>query len=140
MGSSITQIHNLGQNICRLFHILAQFILTTNETELDYYHHRVNVRVASRVAERLKSQDLRKLGNFRKIHEMLGFNGEYPAAYPKAKFRRLWVKSLKKSAVKQSIEKPILLNFVNLSPSLCPRLQHQRSETLFHIISKNANH
>ena len=33
---------------------------------------------------------------------MPGFNGEYPAAYPKAKFRRFWVKSPKKSAVKHS--------------------------------------
>ena len=44
-----------GQNICRLSHFLAQFVFSTSETELDYYHHRVNVRVASRVAERLKS-------------------------------------------------------------------------------------
>ena len=38
---------NLGQNICRLFHVLAQFLFTTSETELDYYHQRVNVWVAS---------------------------------------------------------------------------------------------
>ena len=42
--------------------------------------------VASRVAERLKTEDLRKLENFKKIPEMLGFDGEYPAVYPKAKF------------------------------------------------------
>ena len=29
---------NLGQNTYRLFHFLAQFVLTTSETELDYYH------------------------------------------------------------------------------------------------------
>ena len=29
--------------ICRLFHILAQFPFNTNETELDYYHQKVNV-------------------------------------------------------------------------------------------------
>ena len=27
----------------------------------------------------------KKLGNFKKISEMLGFDGEYPAAHPKAK-------------------------------------------------------
>ena len=73
---------NLGQNICWLFHFLAQFVFTTSETELDYYHHRVNVRVA----ERLKTQELRKLGNFKEIPEILGFDGEYPATHPKAKF------------------------------------------------------
>ena len=45
--------YNLGQNIFRLFHFLTQFVFTTRKTELDYYHHRANVRVASRVTERL---------------------------------------------------------------------------------------
>ena len=76
---------NLGQNICRL-HFLAQFVLITSETELNYYHQKVNVRVASRVAERLKTKYLRKLGNFKKIPQMLGFDGEYPAVPLKAKF------------------------------------------------------
>ena len=42
------------QNIFVLFHFLAHFPLTTSETEQDYYHHRVNVRVALQVNERLK--------------------------------------------------------------------------------------
>ena len=33
--------NNPGQNIWRLFHILAQFLLTTSETEPDYYHQKV---------------------------------------------------------------------------------------------------
>ena len=47
--------YNLGQNICRLFQFLTQSVFTTSKAELDYYQHRVNVRVASRVAERFKS-------------------------------------------------------------------------------------
>ena len=39
--------HNLGQNICRLLHFSEQFLFTTNKTELDYYHQKVNVRIAS---------------------------------------------------------------------------------------------
>ena len=70
----------------RLFHFSAQLFLTTSETELDYYHQKVSVRVASQVAERLKTEDLRKFGNFQKILEMLGFDGKYPAIQPKAKF------------------------------------------------------
>ena len=46
--------YNLEQNICRLFHFLAQFLFSASDTELDYYHHRVNVRVATQVAKRLK--------------------------------------------------------------------------------------
>ena len=35
---------------------------------------------------RLRKLNLRKLVNFKKISEMLGFDGEYPAVHPKAKF------------------------------------------------------
>ena len=80
------QFGNLGQNIQRLFHFLTQIFFTTSETELDYYHQKVNVRGDSRGAERLKTQDLKKLVNFKKIPEILGFDGEYPAVQPKAKF------------------------------------------------------
>ena len=37
------------------FHFLAQFVFTTSETEVDYYHQKVNIRVASQVIERLKT-------------------------------------------------------------------------------------
>ena len=88
-------IYNLAQPICRLFHFLEQFFFTTSETELSYYHQKVSVWVA----ERLKNKDLRKLKNFKKISEMLGFDDKYPAVQPKAKFWRLSVKNRKKSAV-----------------------------------------
>ena len=56
---------------------------------------------------------------------MLGFDGEYPAVHQKAKLSRFLVKNCKKSAVKHSIEKPILLHFVNLSPTFCPRFSEE---------------
>ena len=68
------------------FSLLAQFVHTTSEMELDYHHQKVNVRVASRVSERLMTQEIRKLRSFKKITEMFGFNGEYPAVHPKVKF------------------------------------------------------
>ena len=46
----------------------------------------MNVRVASQVAKRFKTKEIRNLGNFKKISEMPGFYGEYPAANPKAMF------------------------------------------------------
>ena len=51
--SKASCVYNLGDNICRLLHFLAQFLFTTSETELHYYHHTVNVIVTSQVAERL---------------------------------------------------------------------------------------
>ena len=35
--------------------LLAQFFFTTSETEVDYYHQKVNVRFSSRVTEKLKA-------------------------------------------------------------------------------------
>ena len=43
--------YNLGQNICILFHALEKVYFITSETRPDYFHQRMNVRVASRVAE-----------------------------------------------------------------------------------------
>ena len=37
---------NNGKNFCRTFHILAQFLFTNSERELDYYHQKVNIGVA----------------------------------------------------------------------------------------------
>ena len=48
--------------------------------ELYYYRKKLNVRVVSRVA------DQQKLGNFKKIPEMLGFYGEYPTDHPNDQF------------------------------------------------------
>ena len=42
--------------------------------ELDYYHKKVNVRVASQVAKRLKSYDLRNLVDYQKIPKILQSN------------------------------------------------------------------
>ena len=47
--------YNLGQNIFRLFQVLPQFIFTTSETELDYHHQKVRVRVNSQDVKPLKT-------------------------------------------------------------------------------------
>ena len=54
--------------------------------ELDYYHQKANARVALRVAEQPKTKDLRKSENFKKIPEILGIHGEYPASQSKSKY------------------------------------------------------
>ena len=42
----------------------------------------------------------RKLGNFKKIPEMLGLDVEFPVVLPIAKFRRFFVKNFKKISSK----------------------------------------
>ena len=103
---------NVGQNICRFFHVLVQLLFTISGTELDHYHQKVSVRVPSRVAKRLKTLGLKNLGNVKKI----------PVRHPKAKFRSFLVKKSQKIICKTFHRKTILLNFVNLSTTLCPRM------------------
>ena len=55
MAEILKWYYNLRQNIWRLPHFLEQFSFTTDLSELDYYHQKVSVRAASRVAERLKT-------------------------------------------------------------------------------------
>ena len=57
---------NHGQNSGRLFDIFAQFSFTTSESELNYYHQNLNLRVLSQAAEQVKTLDLRKSRNFKK--------------------------------------------------------------------------
>ena len=46
-------IYNLGQDICRLFQVLAKFPFSTSETEMDY-HQKVEARVVLGVVEQVK--------------------------------------------------------------------------------------
>ena len=112
--------YGLGQNFCSFFHFLVQFLLNTSETKLNYYHHKLNVWDSWRVAERLKT--------FKKIPEMVRFDGKYPADYPKAKFWRFTRKNCKISHVKHSIEKPVLLNYLNLFTIFRPILYIYQSK------------
>ena len=112
--------NNLGQNICRLFNFLAQFVFTTSETEVDYYHQKVNVRFASRVAERLKI-----LGNKEISRKSLKYFNLMASTQLSTQKPNFLVKNCKKSAVKHSVEKSVLFNFLNLSPAFCSRLPHQ---------------
>ena len=69
-----------------IFSLFSTIFFTTSEMGLGYYHEKVNLQVASQVAKLLKAYDLRKLRNFKKIPEMLGFDGEFPFVHQKAKF------------------------------------------------------
>ena len=62
------------------FNVLAQFPFTTNHTELNYYHQKVNAWVAGR----LKTEDLRKLENFKKSPEIIEIDDECTVGYLKA--------------------------------------------------------
>ena len=47
-------MYNHGHNILELYNVLIQTRLTTSKTKGDIYYGKLGIRVASRVAERLK--------------------------------------------------------------------------------------
>ena len=78
--------YNNFHNILRLFNVLPNFLITTSEAMHDYYLKTRYIWVASQVAEKLKTEDLRKLGNIRKVsklHKMIALS---PIFLPKWKF------------------------------------------------------
>ena len=68
------------------------------------------------------------------IPEIIEFDNKYPASHLKTKYCLFLVKILQKSAVKHSVEKSILLNFVRLHTTFCPRLQ------VFQIFLQQGSH
>ena len=77
---------------------------------MNYYHQKVNVRFASRVAEKLKTQDLRKLGNFKRISEKLGIGGKSLGGQTKAKYQQMRLKIVRN--IMQSIPKKRLFYLI----------------------------
>ena len=69
-GNSLKAIYNPGHNTLKLYNILVQIRFTTSNMKLDIYYSKLGIRVSSRVAERLKTYDPRKLGNIRKISNL----------------------------------------------------------------------
>ena len=54
----------------RLFSLLPIFCFSASERMRDYYLSTWYLRIASRVVKRLKTSDLRKLGNIRKLSKL----------------------------------------------------------------------
>ena len=65
-------LDNLGHNILELYDILVQILLTTSKTEIYIQYSKLGIRVASRVPQRPKTQDLTKLRNIKKILNLGG--------------------------------------------------------------------
>ena len=78
----------------------------------------MNVWVVSRVDKRLKTWDLRKLGNFKKIAEKLGIDGKSLAVCREPNFES-FPESCEQPAVKHSKQTPTSLNFENFSAIFC---------------------
>ena len=68
----VTLLHEKSwKKIGRRFLLPAEFLFPKSATKLHCFHQKATVNVASKAAKRLNSQALRKIGNFKKINEML---------------------------------------------------------------------
>ena len=63
-------VYNLGHNILELYDVLVQVQSATSKATHDVYYNKLGIRNNPRVTERLKTLDLRKLGNIRKISNL----------------------------------------------------------------------
>ena len=67
-----------------------------SETKRDIQYIKLGIRVASRVVDRRKTQDLRKLGNIWKISNLCGDIAQCPVSLPEIKLQRYQSKSTQK--------------------------------------------
>ena len=88
-------VHNRGnlravsRLICSFFLIFVIHRITKDQKKRLFHSHFpvcTSVQVDERVTQRLKTEGLRILVNYNKIHEIIGFDGKYSANHPKANF------------------------------------------------------
>lgn len=92
---------------------------TTTEVELGYYHQKVIVLRASWDASRFQTRNRKKLGNFKKIYEILRITNKCPA-------RHFWQsrKTIAKNQLLSVLQKKaISFNFEILSTIFCQKLR-----------------
>ena len=87
---------NPGHNILELYNILVKIRFTSSKTKLDIQYSKLGTRVTSRVAERLKTQDLRKLGNIRKISSLGGHIAQCLVSLQELRLCQLQLKNTQK--------------------------------------------
>ena len=78
--------NNPGHNILELFNNLVQVQIATSKTKLALQYNKLGTRVVSRVAESLRAQDLRKLGNIKKPSNIGGDIAYCPVLVAEIKF------------------------------------------------------
>ena len=75
-GKIVSCLRKYSKKLCQMtrnlqsFSYSTNFPFTTSETMYDYYLQTWYIRVSSRSAERLKAEDLMKLGNIRKLSKL----------------------------------------------------------------------
>ena len=87
---------NHGHKIMKHSKTLVQLPFVTRKMVLDIQYKKHCMRVASRIAEQLKTQDFRKLGKIGNITKVLGDRAQYPVFLPQIKIWYQWSKITQK--------------------------------------------
>ena len=88
------------------------------------------MRVVRKVTKQLKTQNFKKLRNFKEVLEMLGIEKKGLIRLCKGQILAVVLQECQKLAVNNSMEKPVVLRFVDFSTIFCPRLF---KETYFYL-------
>ena len=106
--------------------ILVQVPFATSKVVIDIQYKKHCIRVASHVVERLKTQDIRKLGNIGNITKMAIDRAQYPIFLAQMKNLVVVVKNYPKTDFKDFFSCIILLDFLTLFHRFCPPLQGEK--------------
>ena len=120
-------IYNLGQSICRSFYVLAKLLFTTSKiTRLLLAESECRSWITNcQVAEQANTSDLKKLRNFKKISDMLGFLARTQQTTQNANFD-ICAKTFQKLNCKTFHRKHTLLTLVILFTIVCRRLSENK--------------
>ena len=122
--------YNPGHNIFEIYNVLVQIPVATSKAKLDMQYNKLGVQVAPRVAERLKTWDLRKLGNIGKILN----SGGHIAHCPDIPFQKLnFGNSSQKTRKSRNQTFLFLLNFTGFfyfGQIICPGLQAKKEKSI----------
>ena len=92
----VSNRHIPGHNILKLSGVLVQFRFAAGNTKPDLQYNKLGIRFASRVAKRLKTQELKKLENIRKISIQRGDMAQCPVSLPQIKLCQGQLKNTRK--------------------------------------------
>ena len=113
--------YNLGNNILKLYNALIQTRLTTSKTKRDIQFSKLGIRVASRVAERLKTKDIRN-------KKILGKSQTWMETQPSAQspFQKLNFGSSSQKTPKSRYQTFLVLSsftgFLYFVPNILPKI------------------
>ena len=111
--------YNLVHNILEFYNVLVQIRLATSKTTRGIQYSKLGIRVVIQVAEQLKTQNLRKEENIRKISNLGG--AQRPVSLPQIKLWRQQSKK-RKSRCQTFLYQSSFTGFLYFAPNVLPRI------------------